>query len=67
MIQLDEPATASLLDRLSWVYAGCPEGARAVLSTIAASMITVDGVTLSNTIVALTPGRSSVSVTYRLL
>jgi uncharacterized membrane protein len=39
MIQLDEAATASLLDRLSWVYTGGPEGARAVLSTIAASMI----------------------------
>ena len=54
MIQLDEAATPGLLDRLSWVFAGGPEGARAVLSTIAASMITVAGVTLSITIVALT-------------
>jgi uncharacterized membrane protein len=54
MIQLDEAATAGLLDRLSWVYTGGPEGARAVLSTIAASMITVAGVTFSITIVALT-------------
>lgn len=54
MIQLDQAATASLLDRLSWVYTGGPEGARAVLSTIAASMITVAGVTFSITIVALT-------------
>ena len=54
MIQLDEAATASLLVRLSWVYTGGPEGARAVLSTIAASMITVAGVTFSITIVALT-------------
>ena len=54
MIQLDEAATGSLLDRLSWVYTGGPEGARAVLSTIAASMITVAGVTFSITIVALT-------------
>ena len=54
MIQLDEAAPASLLDRLSWVYTGGPEGARAVLSTIAASMITVAGVTFSITIVALT-------------
>jgi uncharacterized membrane protein len=54
MIQLDEAATASLLDQLSWVYTGGPEGARAVLSTIAASMITVAGVTFSITIVALT-------------
>lgn len=53
MIQLDEAATARLVDRLSWVYTGGPEGARAVLSTIAASMITVAGVTFSITIVAL--------------
>ncbi|HEU4692616.1 MAG TPA: DUF2254 family protein, partial [Vicinamibacterales bacterium] len=38
MIQLDEAVTAALLDRLSWVYTGGPEGARAVLSTIAGSM-----------------------------
>ena len=43
-IQLDQAATPKLLNRLSWVYAGDPEGARAVLSTIAASMITVAGV-----------------------
>ena len=54
MIQLDQAATSTLLKRLSWVYAGGPEGARAVLSTIAASMITVAGVTFSITIVALT-------------
>ena len=54
MIQLDEAATPKLLNRLSWVYTGGPEGARAVLSTIAASMITVAGVTFSITIVALT-------------
>lgn len=54
IVQLDEAATASWLDRLSWVYTGGPEGARAVLSTIAASMITVAGVTFSITIVALT-------------
>ena len=54
MIQLDQAATPGLLNRLSWVYAGGPEGARAVLSTIAASMITVAGVTFSITIVALT-------------
>ena len=54
MIQLDQAATPRLLQRLSWVYTGGPEGARAVLSTIAASMITVAGVTFSITIVALT-------------
>jgi len=54
MIQLDEAATTNLLDRLTWVYTGGPEGARAVLSTIAGSMITVAGVVFSITIVALT-------------
>jgi uncharacterized membrane protein len=54
MIQLDEVMTARLLEQLSWVYTGGPEGARAVLSTIAGSMITVAGVTFSITIVTLT-------------
>ena len=54
MIQLDQAPTSRLVDQLSWVYTGGPEGARAVLSTIAASMITVAGVTFSITIVALT-------------
>ena len=54
MIQLDRALTPKLLGTLSWVYTGGPEGARAVLSTIAGSMITVAGVTFSITIVALT-------------
>ena len=54
VIQLDRALAATLVERLSWVYTGGPEGARAVLSTIAASMITVAGVTFSITIVALT-------------
>lgn len=54
MIHLDEVLTPTFIDTLSWVYAGGPEGARAVLSTIAGSMITVAGVTFSITIVALT-------------
>jgi uncharacterized membrane protein len=54
MIRLDEAVTAARLDRLTWAYTGGPEGARAVLSTIAGSMITVAGVTFSITIVALT-------------
>jgi uncharacterized membrane protein len=36
-----------------WTYTGGPEGARAVLATIAGSMITVAGVVFSITIVAL--------------
>lgn len=54
MIQLDRAIGEDLIDRLSWIYAGGPDGARAVLSTIAGSMITVAGVTFSITIVALT-------------
>jgi uncharacterized membrane protein len=54
VMELDGRLTAALLDRWSWVYTGGPEGARAVLSTIAGSMITVAGVTFSITIVALT-------------
>lgn len=54
VVELDQAATPNLLNRLSWVYEGGPEGARAVLSTIAGSMITVAGVTFSITIVALT-------------
>lgn len=54
MARLDDALTAAHLDRLTWVYGGGPDGARAVLSTIAGSMITVAGVTFSITIVALT-------------
>lgn len=54
MVALDEIVTARALASLSWVYTGSAEGARAVLSTIASSMITVAGVTFSITIVALT-------------
>jgi uncharacterized membrane protein len=54
VVQLDHATTPTLLNRLSWVYEGGAEGARAVLSTIAGSMITVAGVTFSITIVALT-------------
>jgi len=39
---------------LGWFSANSPEGARAILSTIAGSMITVAGVTFSMTMVAVT-------------
>ncbi len=39
--------------QVNWRYTGGPEGARAVLATIAGSMITVAGVVFSITIVAL--------------
>ena len=54
MIRIDEVLTPKFIGTLSWVYTGGPEGARAVLSTIAGSMITVAGVSFSITIVALT-------------
>lgn len=53
-IRLDETVSDELIGSLWWVYTGSPEGARAVLSTIASSMITVAGVTFSITTVALT-------------
>jgi uncharacterized membrane protein len=39
--------------RVEWTYSGGPEGARAVLATIAGSMITVAGIVFSITTVAL--------------
>lgn len=42
------------VDNTGWAYGGGPEGAREVLATIAASMITVAGVSFSVMIVALT-------------
>lgn len=54
MVQVDRATGEELIDRLSWIYTGGPDGAREVLSTIAGSMMTVAGVTFSITIVALT-------------
>ncbi|MBT63813.1 MAG: hypothetical protein CML13_11435 [Puniceicoccaceae bacterium] len=42
------------LEDFEWLYASSPDGARAVLSTIAGSMITVAGVLISTTVVVLT-------------
>ncbi|WPJ97350.1 DUF2254 domain-containing protein [Coraliomargarita algicola] len=42
------------LQNFEWLVASSPDGARAVLSTIAGSMITVAGVLISTTIVVLT-------------
>lgn len=53
-LQLDHMTQSDQIEGLSWVYAGGPEGARTVLSTIAGSMITVAGTTFSIVIVALT-------------
>lgn len=51
--QLDKYYRDEALHKLGWIYSGGPEGARAVLSTIAGSIITVAGTTFSITIAAL--------------
>lgn len=51
-VKLDEYVRGSVEAKLGWIYAGGPEGARAVLATIAGSVITVAGTTFSITIAA---------------
>jgi len=54
MIHLDKAAPAhSGLAALGWTFTRGPEGSRAVLSTVAASMMTIASVTFSITVVAL--------------
>lgn len=53
MVAVDGRVGAEAVEQLGWIYAGGPEGARGVLSTIAGSMITVAGVTFSVLVVAL--------------
>ncbi|WP_013334674.1 DUF2254 domain-containing protein [Gloeothece verrucosa] len=53
MLILDQKLGSGLVKKLGWIYTGGPDGARAVLSTIAGSMITVTGTVFSITIVAL--------------
>lgn len=53
MLTLDQKLGSGLVKELGWIYTGGPDGARAVLSTIAGSMITVTGTVFSITIVAL--------------
>ncbi|MDK3162063.1 DUF2254 domain-containing protein [Kamptonema cortianum] len=54
MLQFDRMTQSDEFDGLNWVYAGGPEGARTVLSTIASSMMAIAGTTFSIVIVALT-------------
>jgi uncharacterized membrane protein len=54
MVAIDKRVEIYLSRVLGFLYAGGPEGARSILSTIAGSMITVAGVVFSITIVALT-------------
>jgi uncharacterized membrane protein len=52
-ITFDGLIKEKLVDRTGWIWAGGPEGAREILSTIAGSMITVAGVVFSITVVVL--------------
>lgn len=59
-LRLDQLFVWHWLQTIGWFYASNPEGARAILSTIANSMITVAGVTFSMTIVAVAFAASQV-------
>lgn len=54
MVALDTAVQNHARPRMAWFYTGGPEGARAVLATIAGSTITVAGVVISMTMVVLT-------------
>ncbi len=53
MIQLDTVLKFKTISAFLWIYSGGAQGARALLSMVAGSMITVAGVTFSITIAAL--------------
>ncbi|TWU51274.1 DUF2254 domain-containing protein [Rubripirellula reticaptiva] len=57
---IDSHFGAGWLEKISWLYANKPDGARAVLSTVAGSMITVAGVTFSMTILSISYTTSQV-------
>lgn len=50
---VDSSIGSKWLEDVNWLYANKPAGARAVLSTVAGSMITVAGVTFSMTILSI--------------
>ena len=52
-IYLDGVIGSKWMDSIAWLYANKPDGARALLSTISGSMITVAGVTFSITIASV--------------
>ncbi len=54
MLEIDYRVGQSLAKQIDWVHAVGPAGARALLSVVASSMITVAGVVFSITIVVLT-------------
>lgn len=53
LIQVDTWVGTKLVQQLGWLYTFGPEGARAILSAIAGSMITVAGLTFSITMLTL--------------
>jgi uncharacterized membrane protein len=59
-LRLDHLFVWDWLQTIGWFHSSNPEGARAILSTIANSMITVAGVTFSMTIVAVSFAASQV-------
>ncbi|WP_153557316.1 DUF2254 domain-containing protein [Roseimaritima sediminicola] len=57
---VDNAVGSEWLEDITWLYANKPAGARAVLSTVAGSMITVAGVTFSMTILSISSTTSQV-------
>lgn len=53
-VPLDGAMKERFAEKVDWLWAGGPEGAREILSAIATSMITVAGVVFSITVVVLT-------------
>ncbi len=52
-LQIDHLDIKFATSEFPWIYSGSPDGARAILSTIASSMISVAGLTFSITMVTL--------------
>jgi len=57
---IDSYIGSDWMDNVGWLHANKPAGARAVLSTVAGSMITVAGVTFSMTILSISQTTSQV-------
>jgi len=57
---VDSRIGSEWMEDIDWLYANKPAGARAVLSTVAGSMITVAGVTFSMTILSISQTTSQV-------
>lgn len=64
-VRVDRLIDIQWLERNGWIYVDNPEAARAILTTIASSMITVAGVTFSMTIVAVSFAASQIG--HRLI